>query len=175
MFKILIFLLLFTLSLGKFSQRFYHLHLSQGGTIPQVVISATPNTVGFSLIEYNFNIYNLPSSIPSDGGLKIIFPSTFLVPGSLNIIPFQGLGSKTTPILSISDNTLTITNGAPYSQTKISFVIFQEDEDKQGITPLTNQTGFIQLSTFQANGSLIDSNNSIPISIAPSNFISKSR
>jgi len=52
-------------------------------------------------------------------------------------------------------------------------VIFQEDEDSKSIIPLTNQTGLIQLSTIQANGSLIDSNTSIQVSILPSNFISK--
>jgi len=144
-----------------------------GAFLPNVEVTVTPNFVGSLSSEYSFTLENLSTEIPSDGVLSITFPETFSVPNDLHIIPFQGLGSKFTPTLSILGNTITVLNGAPYSQNKISFLIFQEDPNLQSIIPLTNQTGFLQLQTRHSNNNVIDYNDSVPISILPRNLDSK--
>jgi len=138
-----------------------------GALIPLIEVTVTSNFVGSLESEYSFTIQNLPNTIPLDGFISITFPDTFIVPHILNIIPFQGLGSKTTPSLKIERNTITILNGSPYSQNKISFLIFQGDINAQSIVPLTNQTGFLQVHTRHSNDTVIDYDNSVPINILP--------
>ena len=83
------------------------------------------------------------------------------------------MGSASTPSLAISNNTISITNGAPYSQTKISFLLFQQDSNSNSIIALTNQTGSLQIATKYNNGTIIDSNSSVTVSILPGNLNSK--
>ena len=120
--------------------------------------------VGIPATYTAFVLSGFDDLIPATGGIQITFPDMFTLPSRLTFVPNSGISSSA--VISIAGNTITITNGAPYSQSLIAFGFLKLTNMTDGITAHTNRTENITVKSIDGGGQGIDSTN-VTINVMP--------